>query len=175
MHANQILNLLRTYLISSLHQTGRKGEVQEGIEIALCVIDAQNNLMEFSGANRPLYIIRENGSDKDPVAEGFTHELMQIDADKMPIGIYDQLMAPFNNNIIHLQRNDAVYLFSDGYVDQMGGPHKKTFRSHRFKRLLLEIQDLPMEKQKDILMERMESWRGNVEQIDDILVLGFKT
>jgi len=175
MHANQILNLLRTYLITSLHQTGRKGEAQEGIEIALCVIDAPKNLMEFSGANRPLYIIRENGSDRDPMPEDLKHELIQINADKMPIGIYDEEMTPFNNNVIHLQKNDAVYLFSDGYVDQMGGPQRKTFRSHRFKNLLLEIQDQTMEKQKSILIERMESWRGDVEQIDDILVLGFKT
>ncbi|MCK5566610.1 MAG: SpoIIE family protein phosphatase [Actinomycetia bacterium] len=175
MHANQILNLLRTYLIASLHQTGRKGEAQEGLEIALCVLDAPKNLMEFSGANRPLYIIRENGSDRDPMTENLNHELIQIDADKMPIGIYDQELTPFNNNIIHLQKNDAVYLFSDGYVDQMGGPRRKTFRSHRFKNLLLEIQDQTMEKQKFILTETMESWRGDVEQIDDILVLGFKT
>ena len=162
-------------MITSLHQIGRKGEAQEGLEIALCVLDAPKNLMEFSGANRPLYIIRENGSDRDPMTENLNHELIQIDADKMPIGIYDQELTPFNNNIIHLQKNDAVYLFSDGYVDQMGGPHRKTFRSHRFKNLLLEIQDQTMEKQKFILTETMESWRGDVEQIDDILVLGFKT
>lgn len=175
MHANQILNLLRTYMISSLHQTGRRGEIQEGIEIALCVIDAQKNIMEFSGANRPLYVVRENTLDQDPAKENSSHKLIKIDADKMPIGLYDQEMAPFNNNVIDLQKNDAVYLFSDGYVDQMGGPQRKTFRSHRFRSLLLEIQDQNMKQQKSILMDRMESWKGNVEQIDDILVLGFKT
>ena len=174
MHANQILNLLRTYLITSLHQTGRRGEARDGIEIALCIIDAPKNQMEFSGANRPLYIIRENGSYKDPVMENLTHELIQINADRMPIGVYDQEMTPFSNNIIPLQKNDAIYLFSDGYVDQMGGPHRKTFRAHRFKNLLLEIQDQTMEKQKQILIERFESWKGDFEQVDDILVLGFK-
>ena len=175
MHANQILNLLRTYLITSLHQTGRKGEARDGIEIALCIIDAQKNQMEFSGANRPLYIIRENGSYKDPVTKNLTHELVQINADRMPIGVYDQEMTPFNNIIVPLQKNDTIYLFSDGYVDQMGGPHRKTFRSHRFKNLLLEIQDQTMEMQKHILIERLESWKGDFEQVDDILVLGFKT
>jgi serine phosphatase RsbU (regulator of sigma subunit) len=165
MHANQILDLLRTYLIASLHQTSRKEEAQEGIEIALCVIDAQNNLLEFSGAKRPLYVVRKNS---------MKHELIQVKADMMPIGIYDQEMTPYKNNVIHLQKDDAVYLFTDGYVDQMGGPHRKTFRSHRFKDLLIEIYDEPMEMQKSILMERIELWRGNTEQIDDILVLGFK-
>ena len=92
----------------------------------------------------------------------------------MPIGIFDQEMTPFVNHVIHMKKNDAVYMFSDGYVDQMGGPQRKTFRSHRFKNLLLEIQDQTMEKQKKILLERIESWRGGFEQIDDILVLGFK-
>lgn len=174
MHANQILNLLRTYLITSLHQSGRKGEAREGIEIALCIVDAPNKLMEFSGANRPLYIIREKGSDSASRKENLKHELIQIAADKMPIGIYDQEMAPFKNNIIPLKKNDTIYLFSDGYVDQMGGPNRKTFKSYRFRKLLLEIQDQSMEKQKSTLLERMESWKGAVEQIDDILVLGFK-
>jgi len=174
MHANQILNILRTYLIASLHQTGRKGEAREGIEIALCIIDTKKNLMEFSGANRPLYILRENGSGRDSRKDHLKHEFIKIDADKMPIGIFDQEMTPFVNHVIHMKKNDAVYMFSDGYVDQMGGPQRKTFRSHRFKNLLLEIQDQTMEKQKKILLERIESWRGGFEQIDDILVLGFK-
>lgn len=174
MRANQILNILRTYIITSLHQTGRRGEAQEGIEIALCVVDSHKKQLEFSGANRPLYIVRENDQDRDHIEEDLRHELVKIEADKMPIGIYDEEMAPFTNNIVQLQKNDTVYLFSDGYVDQMGGPDRKTFRSHRFKKLLLEIQDQSMEEQKHLLLEKIESWRGNVEQIDDILILGFK-
>lgn len=174
LSANQILNLLRTYLITSLHQTGKKGETQDGIEIALCVIDKEANQMEFAGANRPLYIIRNNtpGETGHETATGY--ELLQYKADSMPIGVYEQEMTPFTNHKISLYENDSVYLFSDGYVDQMGGPNRKTFRSHRFKKLLLEVQDQTMDNQKDILMESLESWRGDEEQIDDILVLGFK-
>jgi serine phosphatase RsbU (regulator of sigma subunit) len=174
LHANQILERLRDYVISSLHQTGRKGEAQDGIEIALCVINPGKNIMEYSGANRPLYIIRDmgtHGMDKD-AQQGYM--LMHISADTMPIGIYEQEPIPFTNNEIKLQKNDTVYLFSDGYLDQMGGPGRKTFRSHRFRNLLLEIQDQPMKMQKRMLTTKLEQWQGNVEQIDDILVVGFR-
>lgn len=174
IQANQILELLRDYVISSLHQTGRKGEAQDGIEIALCVIDLRNNQLEFAGANRPLYLIRNGGTQRTDKKDPSGHILMQFDADKMPIGIYDQEDIPFSNKRITLKRNDSVYLFSDGYLDQMGGPKRKTFRSHRFRKLLLEIQDQPMKIQKEILIAKLEEWKGSVEQIDDILVVGFK-
>ncbi|MEN8228047.1 MAG: SpoIIE family protein phosphatase [Bacteroidota bacterium] len=161
IHANQILEQLRTFVITSLHQTGSRGETQDGIEIALCIIDTRKKVLEFAGAKRPLYIIRKN-------------ELMHIRADRMPIGIYDQEPVPFTNHKIQLERGDSIYLFSDGYVDQLGGPSRKTFRSKHFRQLLLDIQDHPMEEQKDILVENLESWSGDVEQIDDILVIGIK-
>jgi len=167
IHANQILEQLRDYVIESLHQTGREGEAQDGIEIALCVIDTEKNELEFAGANRPIYILRKHASDS-------SHELMHIKADKMPIGIYEQEMKPFSNNFIQLEKNDSIYLFSDGYVDQLGGPARKTFRSRYFMQLLLDIQDNPMEIQKNILVEKLEAWQGKVEQIDDILVVGIK-
>jgi len=159
--ANQILEQLRDFVITSLHQTGTRGETQDGIEIALCVIDTRKEVLEFAGANRPLYIIRKN-------------DLMHIRADRMPIGIYDHEPLPFTNHEIPLERGDSIYMFSDGYVDQLGGPSRKTFRSKQFRQLLLDIQDHSMEEQKNILVENLESWSGDVEQIDDILVIGIK-
>ena len=92
----------------------------------------------------------------------------------MPIGIYDDEGKSFTTNEISLQKDDIIYLFSDGYVDQIGGAERKTFRTKRFKELLLEIFRLPMNEQKIVLQKRIEEWQGELDQIDDILVVGIK-
>ncbi len=157
----KILEQLREVVIASMHQTGSRDEAQDGIEIALCVIDLKRKSMEYSGANRPLYLVRDG-------------DVQHYRPDRMPIGIYEQDPVPFTRQSIKLKKGDSIYLFSDGYVDQLGGPLRKTFRAINFRKLLLEIQDQPMEKQKTILMEKMALWQGKVEQIDDILVMGIK-
>jgi len=161
IHANEILEKLKDSVIASLHQTGSKGEAQDGIEIALCIIDSGKKSLEFAGANRPLYIISKGS-------------IQHIRPDRMPIGIYDQEPVSFTNHQVDLKKNDSIYLFSDGYVDQLGGPLRKTFRVRNFRKLLLKIQGHTMEEQKDILVEKLEKWQGAVEQIDDILVVGIK-
>jgi serine phosphatase RsbU (regulator of sigma subunit) len=184
--ASQILEYLRKFVIHSLHQTGSKGETQDGIEIALCIIDARAGTLEYAGANRPLYIVRNkrtketaarSGKENRRIREREQNEdwkLLQLSGDRMPIGIYEHDPLPFTNLQTSLQKGDRVYLFSDGYVDQLGGDSRKTFRSMRFRQLLLEIQEETMEKQKSILAGRLKKWRGEVEQIDDILVIGMK-
>jgi len=157
----KILEELRNILIKSLHQTGTRGEARDGIEIALCVIDLKNQSLEYAGANRPLYLVREG-------------DVRIIRPDRMPIGIYGQEKVPFTNHKLELRKGDGLYLFSDGYVDQLGGPSRKTFRVKRFRKLLLEIQDQPMESQKKILLQKLKEWQGEVEQIDDILVMGIR-
>jgi serine phosphatase RsbU (regulator of sigma subunit) len=161
LNPGKILEQLREVVIASMHQTGSRDEAQDGIEIALCVIDLKRKSMEFAGANRPLYLVR-NGS------------VEHIRPDRMPIGIYDQETVSFTNHTIKLKKGDSIYLFSDGYVDQLGGPLRKTFRVINFRKLLLEIQDQPMEKQKAILVKKLADWQGEVEQIDDVLVMGIK-
>ncbi len=170
LSAGKILEDLRSQVVSSLHQTGLREEARDGIEIALCIIDPEKLSIEFAGANRPLYLVRQRD---DKTGSGIP-EVLQYRGDRMPIGIYEQELSPFTSQSIKLQKNDTVYLFSDGYVDQLGGPDRKTFRVVRFRKLLTEIQDLTMEEQKNILMEKHESWKGSVEQIDDILVMGFR-
>ncbi len=170
LNAGKILEDLRTYVVRALHQTGTRYEARDGIEIALCIIDPENGTLEFSGANRPLYLLRSKG-DK---ADGEAARVIQYRGDRMPIGIYEQELAPFTTHSIKLQKNDAVYLFSDGYVDQLGGPKRKTFRVVRFRELLTRIHDRPMADQKRILLEQHQSWMDHAEQIDDILVLGFR-
>jgi serine phosphatase RsbU (regulator of sigma subunit) len=159
MDPANILEQLREVVIASMHQTGSRDEAQDGIEIALCIIDLKEKVLEYSGANRPLYLVREG-------------KVQHYRPDRMPIGIYEQEPAPFTSHSIPLKKGDAIYLFSDGYVDQLGGPKRKTFRAVKFRKLLVEIQDQPMERQKVLLMENMARWQGNVEQIDDVLVMG---
>jgi serine phosphatase RsbU (regulator of sigma subunit) len=156
-----ILEKLREIVINSLHQTGSRDEAQDGIEIALCVMDLKKKTMLYSGANRPLYLVREGSVN-------------HLRPDRMPIGIYEQEPAPFTTQRLQLKHGDSIYLFSDGYVDQLGGPHRKTFRAINFRRVLLEIQDRPMLEQKSILLNNLASWQGEVEQIDDVLVMGFR-
>jgi serine phosphatase RsbU (regulator of sigma subunit)/streptogramin lyase len=159
--AGEILNELREYLVKSLHQTGRKAETRDGIEMALCVIDTVSKKLQYSGANRPLYLVRNK-------------ELKEFKGDPMPIGVYDDEINPFTSKEMQLEANDIIYMFSDGYVDQIGGPNRKTFRSRKFKQLLVEIHQKPLEEQKEILEREYEKWRGDIEQIDDIMVMGIR-
>ncbi|MFC2116035.1 tetratricopeptide repeat protein [Bacteroidota bacterium] len=159
--ANEILNQLRGNVISSLGQTGEEGEAQDGMDLALCVIDTSAMKIQYSGAYNPLYLIR-NG------------EILEYKPDKMPIGIHRMKSDSFSNHDIDVQVGDALYMFSDGYVDQFGGTRQKKFMTKNFKELLLRINKKPMNEQKEILDKTILDWMGDVEQIDDILVLGLR-
>ncbi|TFH21950.1 MAG: response regulator [Bacteroidia bacterium] len=157
--ANEILNELRDHLIKSLGQTGQRDEAKDGMEMALCVVDIDKKQIQFSGAFRPMYLVCEG-------------ELKVINGDRMPIGIYNDELLPFTNKELAFKDNDIIYLFTDGYVDQIGGPHRKTFKSKQFKELLKEIHHKPLKEQRSILREEIEIWRSGQEQIDDIMILG---
>ena len=159
LQANDILNELREKTIKALGQTGQRDEAREGMEMALCVVDYKRKMIQFSGAFRPMYLISEG-------------ELSVIIGDRMPIGIYEEEKVSFSNKEVPFKENDMIYLFTDGYVDQIGGLQRKTFKSVRFKKLLKEISHKPMHEQKSILREEHEIWRAGQEQIDDILILG---
>lgn len=159
--ANVILNRLRENIMKTLHQTGETFEHKDGMDIALCIIDRESRELQFAGAFNPLYIIR-NG------------ELLEIRGDAMPIGIAPVEEKSFTNHIINLQPSDQIYLFSDGYVDQFGGPHERKFRYKPFKDLLLKIHKKNMEQQQKLLERRLLKWKGDLEQVDDILVMGLK-
>ncbi len=161
LSCSNILNKLREYVIKSLRQTGAIGEAKDGMDLSILIIDRENNKLQFSGAYNPLLLIR-NG------------EIILYKADKMPIGISDKSGNSFLNHEIEMAKNDTFYMFSDGYVDQFGGPSNKKYKSKHFKELLLGIQSKSMNEQKEILDNTIEKWRGEYEQIDDILVLGIK-
>jgi phosphoserine phosphatase RsbU/P len=161
IRANEILNQLRDHVIKSLHQTGKSNEARDGMEIAICVIDKVKNKLQFSGAFRPLYLIRKG-------------EIHEMNGDNMPIGLYEEEDISFTNKEMQFERGDQVYLFTDGYIDQMGGDIRKPFRSHNFKKLLLDIHNFPMSEQKEILEKNYNDWRGMNDQLDDILIVGIK-
>ena len=159
--ANEILNQLRAMVIRSLHQSGRTDEARDGMEMALCVIDFNRKKLQFSGAFRPLYISKGN-------------DILELQGDNMPIGIYDDEEVSFTNRESSFEKGDMIYLFTDGYVDQLGGTERKTFRSCNFKKLLIEICTLPLDEQSEILENRFNEWRGDINQVDDILVVGIR-
>jgi len=161
IRANELLNQLSGQVIKSLHQTGENDKTRDGMEMTMCVIDFDKKKLQFSGAFRPLYLIRDN-------------ELKEFKGDNMPIGIYDHEDQSFNNTELLFEKDDIFYLFTDGYVDQIGGTDRKTFRSVNFKKFLLNIHTLPMPEQKLALETRYEAWRGEIDQVDDILVVGIK-
>ena len=151
---------LRAAVKISLKQTEKQSLSKDGMDIALCVIDLKTNELQFSGAYNPLYIIRDG-------------ELINIKADRQPIGTHGREHA-FTNHKIQLQKNDILYSFSDGYIDQFGGKNFRKFMSKKFRKLLLDIHDKPMNKQKIILETEFDKWRGKQEQIDDIVIIGTK-
>lgn len=164
-HANQILNELRKEIKHSLRQTGKKEEMRDGMDIALCVIDSKNNIMQYSGAHNPLYIISNNNGNS---------EIKEIKADPMPVGIHFLGDRSFTNHEVQLEIGDTFYIFSDGFIDQIGGENNHRFTSERFKKLLVTIYDQPLYEQKEILEKTLKDWMGAHPQTDDILVIGVR-
>jgi serine phosphatase RsbU (regulator of sigma subunit) len=152
----EILNKTREIVIQEFEKSDE--EVKDGMDIALCSIEG--NILKYAGAHNPLWIIRKG-------------EIFETKANKQPIGKFDNPL-PYTTHSFELQKGDSIYIFSDGYVDQFGGEKGKKFKAKAFRELLLSIQDKSMEKQKIIINKAFESWRGNLEQIDDVCVIGVK-
>jgi serine phosphatase RsbU (regulator of sigma subunit) len=158
-HPHETLNELRKRLKDALHQTGRRGERQDGMDIAFCMIDLDKNSVEFAGAYNPFYLIRDN-------------QLIEFKSNRMPIGVYPFDHQEFATTSIDLLPNDKFYIFSDGYSSQFGGLNGKKFKNKQFQEMLIQNTDKPMSAQKKILEETFHKWRGNLDQVDDILVIG---
>ena len=158
---SQILNNANRLAVDVLRPVDGETYMRDGMDIALCTIDQKAMTLEFSGAHNPVYIVR-NG------------ELITIESDPFSIGSYINNEREFTNHNVNLRDGDCLYIFSDGYADQFGGPKGKKFMRKRFRELLLEISHLPMPEQKWRLMDTLDRWQGNQEQVDDILVIGIR-
>ena len=161
LKSNRVLNLMREKVMKSLHQKGEKAETKDSIDIGLCIIDTSTGLFQFSGANRPLLQVR--GS-----------EVIEYKPDKMTIGVAPLREMPFTNQIIENRPGDRFYLFSDGFSDQFGELTDKKFKHKQLKLVISSLANKPMSKQGELLRATFEDWKGNTEQIDDVLVFGFQ-
>ena len=156
-----IMDKMNDGVANTLHSGSSDNQTKDGMDMTLCALNYKTLELQFAGAFNPLYIVRNN-------------ELLQFKADKFPIGMFIGEKQHFTNNSVQLQNGDNVYIFSDGYADQFGGPKGKKFMAGNFRELLKEMSKLPIENQSINLNQTIEEWRGNLEQVDDILVIGIK-
>ena len=157
-----ILNETNKQLSKKLNQDPEVATVRDGMDIALIAINYPKLKIEFAGANNPLWVIRDN-------------QLIQLNGDKFPIGVFvGEELQQFKNHEWELQKGDCIYIFTDGYADQFGGPKGKKFKYKQFQDLLIENHKKPFEEQRAILEKTIEDWIGELDQIDDILVIGIK-
>ncbi len=165
-NAGEILTQLRKKVKTSLHQEGKSNEQKDGMDIAFLIINIETKKIYFSGAYNPLYIIRQENDTETP-------ELHQLKADRQPIGIHIK-EKEFTNHEFQLQNNDKLYMFSDGYVDQFGGATGSKFKIKKLKNLLIEIYDKSMQEQHLILKQTFNKWKGELAQVDDVLLIGIE-
>ena len=169
---NQIVNELGIYKPSdilfeldkivhgTLQNSVETNNIKDGMDMAICSLDLNSLELQFAGAYNPMYLIRNN-------------ELQEVKGDKIAIGS-GQEDQRYNNEVVQLEKDDRIYLFSDGYADQFGGPKGKKFKYSQFKELLVQIHEKPMEEQHKLLNHYIEAWQGDLEQLDDVCVIGVK-
>lgn len=159
---SEILKFLDEGINSRLNQEGQGETVKDGMDIALCCLDKKTLKLQYAGAYNPMYYIRN-------------HELIEIKANAYPIGVNtDGVVDEYTNHEIQMQKGDSVYLFSDGYADQFGGPKGKKFMYRQLKKLFLKIYQLPMNEQEKIIADVFDRWKGNIFQVDDVIIFGVK-
>ena len=159
---SEILDLLHKGITGVLKQEGKHGETRDGMDIALLSFDMKNPYqIQYSGAYRTLCIVREG-------------EMIQHKANKFPIGFSMKDRGAFDNHDVTLQKGDMVYIFTDGYADQFGGEFEKKFMVRKFHQQLIDNSHLPVQEQEILLESVFNNWKGEIEQVDDILVIGIR-
>ena len=149
---------------SEIFSDGEQVYLNDGMDLSLCIIDRKEKSLDYSGAFNPLYLVRNE-------------TIIEVKADRFSVGAdvhFSTNRKLFKSHKIYFQKDDIIYMFSDGYADQFGGPEGKKFKYRRFRHLLLTIHKLPMDKQQAILESSIQEWKGNSDQIDDILVIGIR-
>lgn len=157
---SELLNQLREKVIGSLGQSGKIGESKDGMDIALCKINLKTNILQFAGANNSLWILRGK-------------EITELKADRQPVGFYPK-PKPFSHYEISLLKGDAVFLFTDGFADQFGGPDKRKFGYSRMKELIIANTDKNLSEIKTALDTSFENWKSTTEQLDDVCMMGIR-
>lgn len=161
LKANRILNLMREKVMKALHQTGDQEETKDSIDIGLCIFERETGQLQFSGANRPLIMIRQG-------------ELYEYKPNKMTIGVAPFTEQSFTNNMIEVMPGDTFYLFSDGFYDQFGEISDKKYKYKQFRHIIQSLAGMTMNMQKECLEYAFMEWKGKTQQVDDVLVMGFQ-
>ncbi len=157
-----ILDLLKFKIIMALRQSENVNEAKDGMDIALCRIDRRTNDLTFAGANNSVYLLRKD-------------KLIELKGDKQPIGIsHFNSTQQFIQQNVSLQKGDLLYMFTDGYPDQFGGETGKKYKYRKLEELLLSIHRKEMKEQLEMLEKEHKDWKGDLDQVDDICVLGIK-
>ncbi len=176
----EILDQLNTEVEETFSQQEHNA-IKDGMDMALCCIDYNKNILHFSGANNPIYMVRKQDSviknikleSIEPSSTANQFSIYEIKGDRQPIGAFDDRQKFVTHSLL-LEKNDSIYIFSDGYADQFGGPKGKKFMYTQLKKVLLSIQNQNMQEQKTTLLKAFEDWRGEHEQVDDVCVIGIK-
>ena len=159
---SDILSFLDEGVNDTLRQTADESGVKDGMDLAMCTLDYKTLKLQYAGAYNSLYYIKGK-------------ELTEIKSDKLPIGVNVKgIVDQYNNHSVQLTKGDTIYLFTDGYADQFGGPKGRKYMAKRFKEHLVDIQHLSMDEQKENLNKAIEDWQGTLEQVDDILIIGVR-
>jgi len=158
---SEILDKLREGVINTLHVSNSGTQSKDGMDITLCCINFDTLELQYAAAYNPLCIVRDG-------------ELIIHNANKFPIGAFIGEKENFDNNTIQLQKNDQLYVFSDGYADQFGGPKGKKFMVGNFRKLLVQMANKPIGEQMGALKTTLDKWQGDLEQVDDVLIIGLK-
>ena len=160
LEPGKILSQLNREVLQTLHQRSDSRDVYDGMDLALVCYDRKGKYLEYAGAFNPLYLVRKG-------------KLLETKADKRSIGRSSfKTDAEFSNHRIDIEQGDTVYLFSDGYADQFGGELMKKFKYKNLKETILSIQKESMSQQRATMDQTIEKWRGDLDQLDDILVIG---
>lgn len=175
--AADILNELRNEIIKALKQKGDPEEAKDGMDIALISIDLKTKEAEFAGAYNPIYIVKPkngiNNNENTSLLESEKNSLQEIKAQRMPIAIYDK-MKDFESKTISLQTGDIIYLFSDGFPDQFGGANGGKYKYKPFKNFLLNLSTTSIAEQEEKVTQEFYSWKGDLQQLDDVTIIGLQ-
>lgn len=161
--ASHLLNELRQQIKSSLHNSGRENDRQDGMDIAICAINIETKEMSYAGAYNPCWIFR-NSETNNPI---------ELSANRQPVGVYVNEI-PFTEHKFQLLKDDVLYLFSDGFHSQFGGMKDRPLKTKYFREMLSEIFTLPINDQKQLLENKFDEWKSSYKQTDDVLVIGIK-
>lgn len=176
---SDILRFLDIAVNDTLRQSYDPSAVKDGMDLALCNINYKTLLLQYAGAFNSLVLIRKNIATSYTVTNNretfYGNDLLEIKSDKCPIGSNPDGVADiFTNHTVQLQKDDCVFIYTDGYADQFGGPKGKKLKYNKLKEVLIENSHLPMDEQYNALDKTFNAWRGNQEQVDDVLVIGVK-